>query len=322
MCSVTLESELKHWSPERDASSAILHLIAEYSSDVIALVRPDMTFSYISPSAHRLFGRAISEVVGHPVAEFVFKEDLPVIAEATRQVMTGALSDTTVIVRVIKGDGSLLWVEVASRLIGENIPGAPGDRAVIMRDVSERKALEDDLRAMAMKDGLTGLANRRAFDEVLLTDWKRTVCEKSQMSLLLLDIDHFKTFNDAYGHQVGDDCLRSVGSALTSAAHRPGDLVARYGGEELAIVLPGADTAAAATVAERARKAVEDLGIPDGFRLGGVVTVSVGVATALARDGGSAKMPQALLTSADHALYAAKEAGRNCCRRTLVLANV
>lgn len=312
---------MKHWSPQQDASSAILQLIAEYSSDVIALVRPDMTFSYISPSSHRLFGRPVSGVVGHSVAEFVFSEDLPVIAEATRQVMTGALSDTTVTVRVIKGDGSLLWVEVASRLIGENVPGAPGDRAVIMRDVSDRKALEDDLRAMAMRDGLTGLANRRAFDEALLAEWKRTVRIKSQMSLLLLDIDQFKAFNDAYGHQVGDDCLRSVGGALKLAAHRPSDLVARYGGEELAIVLPGADLAAAATVAERARKAVEDLCIPDGLRLGGVVTVSVGVATALARDGGSAEMPQALLSSADGALYTAKDAGRNCCRWTLVLAN-
>ena len=261
-------------------------------------------------------------MVGHPVAEFVFSEDLPVIAEATRKVMTGATSDTTVTVRVIKGDGSLLWVEVASRLIGENVPGAPGDRAVIMRDVSERRALEDDLRAMAMKDGLTGLANRRAFDEALSTEWKRTVREKSQMSLLLLDIDQFKTFNDAYGHQVGDDCLRSVSAALISAAHRPGDTVARYGGEELAIILPNSDFAAAATVAERARNAVEDLGIPDGFRVGGVVTASVGVATALARDGGSAPMPQALLSAADRALYAAKEAGRNCCRRNLILAEI
>lgn len=84
-----------------------------------------------------------------------------------------------------------------------------------MRDVSERKALEDELRAMAMKDGLTGLANRRAFDEAFAAEWKRSVREKSQMSLLLIDIDHFKQFNDAHGHQLGDDCLRSVAAALS-----------------------------------------------------------------------------------------------------------
>ena len=173
---------------------------------------------------------------------------------------------------------------------------------------------------MAMKDGLTGIANRRAFDEALGTEWKRTVRANSQMSLLLADIDCFKNFNDSHGHQVGDDCLRSVAAALLSTALRPGDVVARYGGEELAIVLPGADSGAAAIVAERARAAVEALQIPHGTDVGGVVTVSIGVATALARDGGTAEMPQALLSSADRALYLAKAAGRNCCKSTLLLA--
>jgi PAS domain S-box-containing protein len=193
------EFVLEQWTPREDTSSAILQLIAEYSNDVIALVRADMTFSYISPSAFRLFGRPISEVIDHSVTEFVFADDLPVIAEATRQILTGALDDSTLTVRVVKGDGSLLWVEVASRLVGKDKAGEPGDRAVIMRDVSSRKGLEDELRAMAMRDGLTGLANRRAFDEALVSEWKRTVRDKSQMSLLLLDIDRFKTFNDATG---------------------------------------------------------------------------------------------------------------------------
>jgi diguanylate cyclase (GGDEF)-like protein len=140
------------------------------------------------------------------------------------------------------------------------------------------------------------------------------------MSLLLIDVDHFKAFNDAYGHQIGDDCLRSIGTELKAAALRPGDIVARYGGEELAIILTEADTSAAATVAERARRAIEALGIPDGFRQGGVVTVSVGAATALARSGGTAGAPESLLSSADRALYAAKDAGRNCHRATLLLA--
>jgi diguanylate cyclase (GGDEF)-like protein len=181
--------------------------------------------------------------------------------------------------------------------------------------------LEDELRAVAMKDGLTGLANRRAFDEALTTEWKRTVREKSQMSLLLIDIDHFKRFNDAHGHQTGDDCLRSVGAALSAAVPRPGDMVARYGGEELAIILPGSDTAAAAIVAERVRAAVEALAIPHGSSVDGSVTISVGAATALARDGGSAEMPHSLLASADKALYVAKAAGRNCWRSSLLIAS-
>ncbi|WP_010164954.1 sensor domain-containing diguanylate cyclase [Sphingomonas sp. PAMC 26617] len=312
---------MKHWAPDDAKASAVLQLIAEHSSDVIALVGPDMTFSYISGASERLFLRSPPEVIGHPVFEFVFHEDLPVLVEANRVVMGGGSNDATVTVRVIRGDGSLLWVEIASRVVENLKSGTPGDRAVIMRDVSQRKALEDELRAMAMKDGLTGLANRRAFDEALSGEWKRTLVAKSQLSLLLADIDHFKKFNDAHGHQVGDDCLRSVATAFLSATSDDKNVVARYGGEELAVVLPEANRDHAMDVAEHIRAAVEALQIPHGVEVGGVITVSIGVATALARDGATAVMPQTLLTSADRALYLAKEAGKNCCKSALLLAS-
>lgn len=315
------ERALKHWSPRENSTAKVLELVAEHSSDVIALVGPDMTFSYISPSSERIFRRPVAEVLGHSVAEFVLPDDLHVIAEATRRVMLGGSADSTVTVRVIRGDQSLVWVEVASRVVGAIADSTPGDRAVIMRDVSERKALEDELRAMAMKDGLTGLANRRAFDEALADEWKRTLREKSQMSLLLIDIDHFKQFNDAHGHQLGDDCLRSVAAALLSSARGPGEVVARYGGEELAIVLPCIDSAEATVRAEQSRMAVESLCIPHGDAVGGHVTVSVGAATALVRKGGSAETPHSLLAAADRALYLSKEAGRNCCKSALLLAS-
>lgn len=311
---------MKQWSNTEISAAETLSLIAEHSIDVIAQVSDDMRFRYISPSSERLFRRSVDDVIGRHISEFVVPEDLPIIAAARQDVLLHSVDNTIVTVRVIRGDGKIIWVEVASRLIGMAPNGVPGDRAVIMRDISDRKALEDELRSMAMRDGLTGLANRRAFDEALESQWQRTSSEKSQMSLLLIDIDHFKEFNDANGHQVGDDCLRSVGAALQTSLDGSGGLLARYGGDELAIVLGGSDSRSAALTAERARAAIEALEIPHGATASGRVTISIGAATAFARDGGSVAMPHALLASADRALYMAKEAGRNCCRTTLLFA--
>jgi diguanylate cyclase (GGDEF)-like protein len=142
------------------------------------------------------------------------------------------------------------------------------------------------------------------------------------MSLLMLDIDFFKQFNDQYGHQFGDDCLRAVATAITSAIRRDIDLVARYGGDEIAAVLASTDAEGALIVAEKVRQAVFALNIPHAGNpgAGGVVTVSIGAATALARHGGTMKMPESLLMSADHALYKAKHEGRNRVSATLLMA--
>lgn len=143
----------------------------------------------------------------------------------------------------------------------------------------------------------------------------------SQISLLLVDIDHFKEFNDNYGHQVGDDCLRTIAIAVQGAV-RATDIVARYGGEEIAVILPSTFTPGAVEVAEKVRSAVEALKFhyqicPDGRSC---VTVSVGMCTALARDGGTMRMPESLLLAADNALYKAKHEGRNCIATALLVA--
>src|SRR5690606_7317667 len=141
----------------------------------------------------------------------------------------------------------------------------------------------------------------------------------SALSLLILDIDHFKAFNDLNGHQVGDDCLRTVARALADTVQRAGDVVARYGGEEFALILPGTNGKDAVTMAHRLCAAVDALLLPHPACPLGHVTVSVGAATAMAAAGGSLKMPEGLLQSADHALYKAKAKGRNCVETALIL---
>jgi diguanylate cyclase (GGDEF)-like protein len=178
-----------------------------------------------------------------------------------------------------------------------------------LRDMTDQKRAEMALKTLAAKDGLTGLANRRAFDQALETEWLRAQRTRKPLALLFVDVDHFKLFNDRHGHQSGDECLRAVAAIVGAEALRPTDLAARYGGEEFAIILPETDCEGACRVAERMRQAVLDLRISHGApRAGSHVTLSVGVATQIpALDAG----PDCLLGQADQALYAAKRLGRN-----------
>ena len=165
------------------------------------------------------------------------------------------------------------------------------------------------LERLATRDTLTGLANRRFFNEFLDREWRQSMRNTTPFSVMMIDIDCFKAFNDTYGHQAGDDCLKTVADALALQVKRPTDLVARFGGEEFVAVLPDTGCEGALLLAEQMRAAVAALGIRHDASLSeGVVTVSVGVATAL-RDG--YPTPEALVSAADRALYGAKKGGRN-----------
>ncbi|PTY38836.1 hypothetical protein BGP77_10295 [Saccharospirillum sp. MSK14-1] len=171
----------------------------------------------------------------------------------------------------------------------------------------ELQAARDQLERISLTDGLTGLANRRHFDQHLSQEWARAQREGTAVALVMIDIDHFKNYNDEYGHPAGDQCLRRVAEALQSIAQRPLDLVARYGGEEFAIILP--HTEAPVQVAEQCRQVVENLQLPHAFsEAASVVTISAGVC---AGQPGLNDSPEMLTEGADDALYEAKEAGRN-----------
>ncbi len=166
-----------------------------------------------------------------------------------------------------------------------------------------------ELQRLSSLDGLTGIANRRQFDKTLEQEWQRALRNCAELSLIMIDIDYFKLFNDTYGHQAGDDCLKNVALALARIVHRPSDLVARYGGEEFAVILPETDTEGTLRVAEKMREAVARLSVRhDASKVSDKVTLSIGVACMSPRGGDN---PDMLLAAADDALYRAKHAGRN-----------
>ena len=176
-----------------------------------------------------------------------------------------------------------------------------------LRDVTDEKRAQVALEQLATRDGLTGLANRRCFDDTLHAEWQRALRHKQPLSLLMVDVDDFKQYNDAYGHLGGDECLQRIASAVASEM-RTNDLVARYGGEEFAVILPNQSLKGAAIVAERIRCRVEQLHLPNQGSRQHVVTVSIGAATALAAPEND---PSQLVATADSALYRAKHMGRN-----------
>ena len=166
-----------------------------------------------------------------------------------------------------------------------------------------------ELQLLSALDPLTGIANRRTFEDFLDVEWKRAVRNQAPISLLIIDIDWFKAYNDNYGHPAGDPCLRQVATTLADSLNRPGDLVARYGGEEFAVVLPDTNERGAYFVAERLRRRVESLAIRHPTSVvSNSVTISVGATTRQPAKGDDVG---AMITSADNALYRGKNTGRN-----------
>jgi diguanylate cyclase (GGDEF)-like protein len=189
-------------------------------------------------------------------------------------------------------------------------------------EIAERErglvSAKDRLEELAQVDPLTKLANRRAFDSRLHAEWERGAALGHPVSLLMIDVDHFKPFNDRYGHVAGDECLQAVGNTLASTARTRTDIAARYGGEEFVILLPRAGLEIGIEVAERVRKAVEALNIVHCDAAGGRVTVSIGIASFVPMAGDARQ----LVKAADAALYSAKRHGRNtvATRSAVVLA--
>ena len=217
--------------------------------------------------------------------------------------------------RALTSDGEYVWIRDVVHVV-RNAAGEVDSLVGFMFDISERKHAEEELvrlhkemEALSLTDGLTGISNRRMFDQRLETEWNDSRRSGKPLSLIVLDIDHFKRYNDTYGHVAGDECLKCVADVLNGIAQRPRDVVARFGGEEFILLLPQTDAAAANSLARACVEGIAALRMPQGGASArDYVTASLGVGTTIAcADRGA----RDFVATVDRALYAAKAAGRN-----------
>jgi diguanylate cyclase (GGDEF)-like protein/PAS domain S-box-containing protein len=282
---------------------ASFQFLAENSTDVICRTGADGVLHYVSPSSFRVLGWTPEEMAGKRPDDFILSEDASFISER----LISGLEDSPLTVRMRKKDETIAWVEIKHRVMCDSDTGAPLETIVVMRDITERKTLEEQLSLLELTDSRTGLSTHRAFDEALEREWNRTQREGSQISLLLLDFDHFRRLHDWRQHRENDSCLAKAAAAVIGAL-RITDFAAHYGAEDIAIILPSTDSGGAARVAAKVQSATQLLrSAPSEKGKGeGCVTVCIGVATVAARPGAIARMPELLRLGADNALQKAK----------------
>ncbi|WP_233556280.1 sensor domain-containing diguanylate cyclase [Noviherbaspirillum sedimenti] len=275
-----------------------------------------MRFAYIGPQIESLLGWSPKSWVSvQDWADRMHPDDRErVVNFCVAQSQAGV--DHEADYRALTTDGHYVWIrDVVHVVRKEN--GEVDALIGFMFDISERKQneeklaqLQKELEALSFKDGLTGVANRRMFDTVLETEWAHAQRNQQALSLLILDVDHFKQYNDCYGHLRGDECLQRVARILAASLQRPRDFLARFGGEEFVIVLPETDAIAAQTVAERCLDLVTSAQIPHAeSATSPVLTISIGVGTIVP---GQDDVPRRFIDQVDNRLYQAKRNGRHC----------
>ena len=326
-----------HLASEFDAKNILLSELEEseqrYRSVItsmtegIVLQLADGQITAFNPSAERILGLTPDQIMGRtsvdPRWHSVKEDGSPFPGEEHPAMVTlrTGLPQSNVVMGIYKSDTEITWISINSQPLLYSHQSQPYAVVTTFADITEQKRVEEILRhqaqwerLMATTDGLTQVTNRRGFDERLQSEWLRLMRGQQELSLIMLDVDFFKRYNDCYGHQAGDICLVQVAKAAAQAVKRSSDLFVRYGGEEFAVILPNTDAAGAIAVAEFIQQAIRDLKIP--HRKSDVsefVTVSMGIATIIPSFGTSS---DELVARADKALYSAKQLGRDrysCC---------
>lgn len=239
------------------------------------------------------------------LVEQVHPDDSAALREAFAELPVQGVVEVAV---RVGGDGDLRHLSVRGKVLDRDRRGRPVRAVGLVLDVTAEKAMEEQMLRMVMRDALTGVPNRRAFDQALRTEWRRCTRSGLPLSVMMIDVDNFKRFNDTFGHLVGDEALCSVARSLSGAVDRAGDALARFGGEEFAVVLPGTAEPGARVLADRLCEAVRGASVRQAP--GWTLTVSIGIASCVPAEASSLRAA-GLLGRADRALYAAKAAGKD-----------
>ena len=314
-------------------SQEILRQERQRLANVIAGTRAG-TWEWNIQTGETIFNERWAELIGYtlddisPVSvqtweKFCHPDDLSNSAMLLEKYLLGESDYYECEARMRHKNGQWLWILDKGKVASWSEDGRPLWMYGTRTDLSMRKKTEEELRRshdaleesrrrfenLSITDSLTEIPNRRRFDEVLAKEYARSARTGTELALILLDIDFFKSFNDCYGHVSGDDCLRQVARAISSVINRPADLAARYGGEEFVCILPETAYNGAIVIAEKIRRSIQSLAIPHaGSNIAGCVTVSLGVLTARCSTAGS---PQDIVARVDELLYRAKTNGRN-----------
>jgi diguanylate cyclase (GGDEF)-like protein/PAS domain S-box-containing protein len=306
---------------ERDATehrleeiTSIHSMVTDNSRDVILLADLDGLCTYVSPAVEVLSGWKQETLIRQKLAVQAHPEDRKKVEDA---ISRSRHTSVPVIVeyRIQKQNGDYIWIESSLRLFRHRKTRIPAGILSLVRDITERKHSEDlllraygALEELAGVDALTGVANRRKFDEYLASEWYRAGRLQVPISMLLIDADCFKQHNDSYGHLSGDRCLKQIAEAVMIATRRPEDLAARIGGDEVAIILSGTDNLGAVTAAGEIREVFKQRSPARKEHPESLLTISIGCATLIPK---MTEQPEALIQIADQALYEAKRNGRD-----------
>lgn len=291
-------------------------MITEYSSDMISIHDSDGKYVYVSPAGKEILQYEDDELIGNDSFSYCHPDDIATIMENYRTFLTKGYVVSTY--RIRRKDGEYIWLESSIKSLQDNDP-KKRQFIAISRNITERKRVEQSLKEaneilhnLSTKDYLTNVWNRRTFDDQLQNEWHLALKESQPLSLIMFDVDYFKNFNDTYGHQAGDDCLKMLAATFSDIAKELRFMVFRYGGEEFAVILPNTNQIDAKSIAKKIQLAVNDLKIKNiGSHISDYVTMSFGVNTIVPKENDTITQ---FIKNTDKALYKAKADGRNCVR--------